>query len=194
MKKLNGMKSRILFFIGTGIFMFTGCEKKENNSTEYAELTKALAKAWEVVNDNMPGTELYEISGDKINTDGTAAEGWSFYFNKTDETDGYCVRVYPDGEVFDYDLGWDAMLAISDYTSADAAEWVRVADESAPWIDHDQTYRELQVRSEDSDINFYPQTTDYVILFYKPDDGGEPVTYVEIEAYDYEVLFVEPNP
>ncbi len=175
------------------LFLITGCDRKNNDDFEYKELTKALARAWEEVNANMPGTELYEITGGSILTDGTSIDGWDFSFNKTDSSDGYCVLIYP-GDIYGYDFGWDAMLEISDYNSNDAEQWVRVADEATPWIDKTQNYRELQVRSEDGDGDVYPQATDYVFIFYKPDSGGEPVTWLQLDAEDYEILHVEQNP
>jgi hypothetical protein len=190
MKRLNSLKLWMPFCV---MLILTGCDKKDKEDFEYKELTKALARAWEEVNANMPGTELYEITGGIILTDGTSKDGWDFSFNKTDETDGYCVRIYP-GDVFGYSFGWDAMPAISDYTSGDAAHWVQVADEATPWIDKSLNYREVQVRSEDGDGDYYPQTTDHVFVFYKSDPEGEPITWVELDAEDYELLYVEPNP
>jgi len=184
--------SGILFFTIALICVFSGCEKKQTDEFEYKELTKAINKAWEEVNTNMPGAELYEITGGSILPDGTSQEGWDFSFNRIDGTDGYCVRLYP-GDVYGYSFGWDAMLPISDYNSDDAAHWIQVADEAVPWIDKSTIYREIQVRSEDGDGDSYPQTTDHVFIFYKTDPEGELVTWVEIDAEDYEVLHVEPN-
>jgi len=33
-----------------------------------------------------------------------------------------------------------------------------------------------------------------VIVYNKPDADGEPVTWVELDADDYEILYVESNP
>ncbi len=175
------------------LFLLTGCDKKDNDDFEYKELTNALARAWEEVNANMPGCVLFEISGGSIMADGTSDNDWDFSFNKTDSSDGYCVKLYP-GDVYGYAFGWQAMLEISDYDSYDAAQWVRVADAATPWIDKTQNYRELQVRSEDGDGDDYPQATDHVFIFYKADPEGEPVTWVQLDAEDYEILYVEPNP
>lgn len=195
---MNTIYSWIPLIMVSLFFLLSSCEKKKSDSIEYSELSKALAKAWENVNVDMPNAELKEIIGDDVNADGTVTDEWSFYFGRDEAhggEDSYGIRVDPDGAVFSWGPGgYYFETTISDYNSNDAAEWVRVADEATPWIDRSLTYRELQVRSEDGDGDKYPQATNYVILFYKPNDGGEPVTYVELNADDYEILFIEPNP
>ncbi|MBN2522277.1 MAG: hypothetical protein JXB24_03335 [Bacteroidales bacterium] len=192
------MKSWIPLIMGSIIILLSACDKNNSDGIDCSNLTNALAKAWENVNVDMPNAELKEIIGDDVDADGTAKVGWSFYFGRDENSGGegsYGIDIAVDGEVFSWNPGgYYFEITISDYNSNDAAEWIRVADEATPWVDKTLNYRELQVRSEDGDGNYYPQATDYVILFYKPNDGGEPVTYVELDADDYEILFVEPNP
>jgi len=197
MKKVNKMKRWIPLLMSSLIILLSACDKNNSDGIDCSNLTNALAKAWENADDDLPNAELKEILGDDIQTDGTTEEGWSFYFGKYENNTGYSygIDIDPDGAVFSWDPGgMYVYIGINDYTSADAARWVQEADEATPWVDKSLNYREFQVRSEDGDGDYYPQATNYVILFYKPNDGGDPITYVEIDADDYEILHVEPNP
>lgn len=170
----------------------SSCEKKSGNE-EYSSLEKALGKATEIINTQMPGAKLAEILGIEIDQNGhTTTDGeWTFYYFKEagENYEYYAVSVPPNGDSYYWDPG-GAICHIEIPSYLSASMWVSTADNIiGNQIQFDS--RSVQVFADFDD--FYPGVDFTVYIYYLP-PNGDNIAYIILDADTNNTLLIEDNP